>query len=454
LHRLSAESIMRRMGPYVDSIIPDERLPAATSVVVIGGGIIGASAALELATRGIPTVLCEKGHIAGEQSSRNWGWCRQAGRDEREMPLIVQSLRLWRAMNHVIEAETGFRECGVLYVAESESAERHFTAWERMAAPYEIGARIVRGSALEALMPGASRGFRCGLHVPTDGCAEPQRAAPAIARAAQRKGAVIMTHCAVRGVELGGGRVRAVITERGPVVCERVLLAGGAWSSLFCASLGIRLPQVKVLASVLRTAPVAEGPSSCLYMPDLGLRKRLDGGYTVAKGEGHVVPLVPDSLRFFREFRPALRREAGSLNLRVNAQSLRESFVPRRWALDRPSPFEAMRVLDPAPDRNMNQTAMAALRNLFPVFRDIQVVQQWGGYIDVTPDIVPYIGEVDALPGLTIATGFSGHGFGIGPAAGRLAAELAVSASPSVDPAAFRVTRFGHGSPIVLGPEL
>ena len=445
---------MRPMGPTVDSIIPDERLPAATSVVIIGGGIIGTSAALELAARGIPTVLCEKGHIAGEQSSRNWGWCRQAGRDEREMPLIVQSLRLWRAMNHLTEAETGFRECGVLYVAENESAEQHFLAWEKMAAPYELGTRIVRGSALEALMPGASRAFRCGMHVPTDGCAEPQRAAPAIARAAQRKGAVIMTHCAARGIERAGGRVRAVITELGTVACESVLLAGGAWSSLFCASLGIPLPQVKVLASVLRTAPVAEGPSSCLYMSDLGLRRRLDGGYTVAKGEGHVVPLVPDSLRFFREFRPAIAKQAGSLHVRVNTQSLRELFLPRRWALDRPSPFEAMRVLDPDPDEKMNQQAMAALRNLFPAFRDSHVLQQWGGYIDVTPDIVPYIGAVEALPGLTVATGFSGHGFGIGPAAGRLAAELSVGASASVDPAAFRVTRFADGSPITLGPEL
>ena len=78
------------MGPYVDSVTSDEMIPAATGVVVIGGGIIGTSAALTLAERGVPVVLCEKGYIACEQSSRNWGWCRQAGRDVREMPLIVR----------------------------------------------------------------------------------------------------------------------------------------------------------------------------------------------------------------------------------------------------------------------------------------------------------------------------------------------------------------------------
>jgi glycine/D-amino acid oxidase-like deaminating enzyme len=454
LHRASARPIMPRMGPYVDSIVPDEALPAATGVVIIGGGIIGVSAALTLATRGIPTVLCEKAYIAAEQSSRNWGWCRQAGRDEREMPLIVQSLRMWREMNLVTEAEVGFRECGVLYVGQTEADEQHFAAWASMAASYEIGTRVVRGRELDALMPGASRALRCGLYVPTDGCAEPQKAAPAIARAAQRKGAVIIAPCAVRGIERGGGRVRAVVTERGRIVCDSVILAGGAWSGLLCASLGIRLPQVKVLSSVLRTAPVADGPMICAYMADLGLRKRLDGGYTIAKGDGHVVPLVPDSLRYLREFLPAIRKEAGALSPRLTAQSLRELRMPRSWSLDEPSPFESVRVLDPAPDEKMNAAAMAAMRKLFPAFGEVKVVQQWGGYIDVTPDIVPYIGAVDGLPGLTVATGFSGHGFGIGPAAGRLAAQLAVGADPSVDPSAFRITRFADGSPIVLGPEL
>jgi glycine/D-amino acid oxidase-like deaminating enzyme len=73
------------MGPTVDSIVPDEVMPSTTAVVIIGGGIIGTSAALSLTARGIPVVRCEKGQIAGEQSSRNWGWCRQAGRDQREM---------------------------------------------------------------------------------------------------------------------------------------------------------------------------------------------------------------------------------------------------------------------------------------------------------------------------------------------------------------------------------
>ena len=442
------------MGPYVDSVTPDEAIPRSTSVAVIGGGIVGSSAALALAARGISVVLCEKAHIACEQSSRNWGWCRQAGRDEREMPLIVESLRLWRDMDRLTTSATGFRECGVMYVGESEADEARFDAWLAMARPFDIGARMVGGAELKRLMPGAQGEFRCALHVPTDGCAEPQKAAPAIARAAQRMGAVILAHCAVRGLARVAGRVRAVVTERGTIACDAVILAGGAWSSLFCASLGVRLPQLKVLSSVMRTAPLESGPDTCTYMDDLGYRKRADGGYTIARGTGYVVPVVPDALRYLREYLPTIRTEASAMKPRLNAQSWRELTGPRRWPLDRPSPFEKTRVLDPAPNRALNQEAWRAMVRLYPQFAAVPIVQQWAGYIDVTPDVVPYISAVGAVPGLTVATGFSGHGFGIGPGAGRLAADLATGQSPSVDPAPFRISRFSDGSPIVIGPEV
>jgi glycine/D-amino acid oxidase-like deaminating enzyme len=97
------------MPPRVDPVHASSELPAEVDVVVIGGGIIGASTALFLAERGVSVALCEKGRIAGEQSSRNWGWCRKMGRDLAEVPLAVESLRLWEGMNARTQAETGFR---------------------------------------------------------------------------------------------------------------------------------------------------------------------------------------------------------------------------------------------------------------------------------------------------------------------------------------------------------
>ena len=125
-----------------------------------------------------------------------------------------------------------------------------------------------------------------------------------------------------------------------------------------------------------------------------------------------------------------------------------EARTPRRWSLDAPTPFEAVRALDPAPDRGLNAKALSQVKALFPAAANLQVAQAWAGLIDVTPDAVPVISTVDQFPGLTIATGFSGHGFGIGPAAGRLAADLATGARPLVDPQPFRFSRFSDGSKI------
>ena len=126
------------MSPRVDPVHTTSELPAEADVVVIGGGIVGASTALFLAERGVSVALCEKGRIAGEQSSRNWGWCRKMGRDLAEVPLAVESMRLWEGMNARAQAETGFRQTGVIYLCETaEDAAKH-EAWLGQAKAYQI----------------------------------------------------------------------------------------------------------------------------------------------------------------------------------------------------------------------------------------------------------------------------------------------------------------------------
>src|SRR5580704_13055236 len=216
------------MAPRVDPVRSDEALPSRADVVIIGGGIIGTSTALFLAQKGIRAVLCEKGHIAGEQSSRNWGWCRKMARDPRELPLIIESLRLWQGMNELVEAETGFRQAGIMYLAETQAELGQLEAWLDNARQYQLDTRIIsRGEAAE-LMPGLTGAWTGALYTASDGKAEPQKAAPAIAEAARRQGAAIIASCAVRGLETAAGRVAAVVTERGRVACDTVVLAGGA----------------------------------------------------------------------------------------------------------------------------------------------------------------------------------------------------------------------------------
>ncbi len=117
------------MSPPVDLVQSDPDLPARAGIVVIGGGIIGVTTALFLAEKGHSVVLCEKGRIGGEQSSRNWGWCRTMGRDAREIPLAIESLRLWRGMNERTGRETGFRQPGIIYLCETEKEVAAQEAW-------------------------------------------------------------------------------------------------------------------------------------------------------------------------------------------------------------------------------------------------------------------------------------------------------------------------------------
>ena len=248
------------MGPPVDAVACSETLPDSTEVLIIGGGIIGVSAALTLAERGIPVVLCEKGEIGAEQSSRNWGWCRQQGRDPRELPLVIASLARWANMDHRTGEATGFTRCGTLYLAENEQALEDRRAWLVHAQAFDINAQLINAKDTRRLLPGTNRAWAGALHCASDGRAEPSMAAPAIARAAQRAGAFILTNTAVRGLESVGGDSQLVVTERGAIRAQSVLIAGGAWSRLFCRNLGIILPQLKVRASVFKTAPHNNGP--------------------------------------------------------------------------------------------------------------------------------------------------------------------------------------------------
>ena len=433
------------MSPPVDIVQSDPVLPSRAGIVVIGGGIIGTSTALFLAEKGHSVVLCEKGRIGAEQSSRNWGWCRTMGRDAREIPLAIESLHLWRGMNQRINRDTGFRQPGIAYLCETEKEVATQEAWLAEARQYQVDARLLRGSAIDALVPGASTMFVAAMHTPTDGRAEPSQAAPAIAEAARAAGATILTECAVRGIETQVGRVSGVVTERGRIACDSVVLAGGAWSRLFCGNAGIDLPQLKVLGSVFRTAPLSGGPEVTAGGSVFAFRKRLDGGYTIARRNANVADITPDSFRLLLQYLPTLRQNYGEIRLRIGRRFLEEWGTRRTWSLDQATPFEAMRVLDPAPKQATLEEARVALSRAFPVFARMQVAEGWGGLIDVTPDAVPVIGEVAAIPGFFLATGFSGHGFGIGPGAGRLAADLVAGDTPIVDPAPFRFSRFTEG---------
>ncbi|SLN76122.1 NAD(P)/FAD-dependent oxidoreductase [Oceanibacterium hippocampi] len=442
------------MSPPVDPVVPSKGFPEKADVVVVGGGIIGASAAYELAKRGLQVALCEKGRIGAEQSSRNWGYCRQQGRDPAELPLIVESLRIWRSLEAEIGDSVGFHQGGVLYLARDETEVARWEDWLEHARTHQLDTRLLSSRDVDGLVPGGSRSWPGGLWTPSDGRAEPAMAAPAIARAAMRAGASLHVECAVRGIETSAGRVSGVVTERGRIATDAVLCAGGAWSSLFCRRHGISLPQLMIRASVMRTGPGPAITEGGVSTPDFSIRRRQDGGYTIAHGGSGRFDITPDAFRWLFRFWHSYRAESENMKIRFGARFFHELFRSTDWSLDEVSPFEQCRVWDPAPDPAVLERARQKLADAWPILADLRVAEQWAGMIDVTPDAVPVISSVDALPGLFLATGFSGHGFGIGPGAGRLAAELVSGDRPSVDPTPFRFARLADGSSLRPGVEL
>lgn len=265
------------MARALDTIETDQDLPRRTGVVIIGGGVAGVSTALALAEQGVAVTLLEKGRIAGEQSSRNWGWCRTAGRDVAEIPLAVESVRMWGRMAERVGGDVGFRRAGVVYVCETQHEMEGHAAWLETARTYQVGSRLLDADETARLLPGSGRRWAGCLFSPSDGRAEPQHAVPMMAAAARRLGVVIIEGCAARGLDMAGGRVSGVVTERGVIACDAAVLAGGAWSRLFCGNQGVDFPQLRMLGSVMRTMPM-DGPDYAVGGADFAFRKRADGG--------------------------------------------------------------------------------------------------------------------------------------------------------------------------------
>ncbi|MBA8879607.1 NAD(P)/FAD-dependent oxidoreductase [Phyllobacterium myrsinacearum] len=421
-------------------------LPEAADVVVIGGGVVGVFTAYYLARRGVKVALVEKGLIGAEQSSRNWGWCRQQNRDARELPMATRSLGLWDRLASEIGEDPGFRRCGLLYLSNNESEIDGWARWRDFARTVGVTTHML--SSQEASVRGAATGreWKGGVYSPSDGTADPARAAPVVALGIIKAGGTVHQNCAARGIETEAGQVSAVITETGTIRTKTVVMAGGAWASSFCRQLGIRFPQASVRSSILSVAPGAGDLPDALHTSDVSITRRGDGGYTLAiSGRARVDP-TPQQFRFAREFLPMFARRWRSLSPGGFHGWSEGHETLAAWKLDALTPMERNRILEPRPDEGQIRETYQRACKLFPAFKQVPIANAWAGYIDSTPDGVPAIGEVEGLRGFILAAGFSGHGFGISPGAGHLIADLILGAPPIVDPAPYRPERLNKSA--------
>jgi glycine/D-amino acid oxidase-like deaminating enzyme len=247
-------------------------------------------------------------------------------------------------------------------------------------------------------------------------------------------------------LHIEAGRVAGVVTEKGLIRAQAVLCAGGIWSTLLARRHDIRLPQVGVRTSALRTAPAPGTLDGQMMTPTFSARKRVDGGFTIGLRNRGTIDLTVDSLRYARQFFPGylpMRKRLGVEFGRPFWESLK---LGRRWSLDGVSPFERVRVLDPKPNPRILELAIEGARAAFPALRGVGVAESWGGVLDFTPDQLPVISAVDDLPGFYFATGCSGHGFGIASGIGAAAASLLAGDASPFDLHPFRFSRMNDGS--------
>ncbi len=370
---------------------------------------------------------------------------------------MVEANRLWTELASQTNVDIGLVRSGATYLAENEKELRGYADWVPVATAQGVDSVLLDRADLKARFPELAKGgFVGGITTPSDMRAEPWVAVPALAGIAVRDGAVIVEGCAARKLDLEAGRITGLFTEAGRIACSDVVVAGGAWSSLFLRAHGVSIPQLSVRASVGATEPVhlphhgAVGAGKCSF------RTRADGGASLAAGGFHELFIGPDAFRALPKFRAQLMADPfGTRFLPAAPKGYPDAWsTKRQWDEDEVTPFEGTRVLNPKPNAGKLRKVAAEVENLFPEVGPIRYRTMWAGMIDTMPDVVPVVDRVDAIPGLTVGTGMSGHGFGIGPGVGRVLADLVCGDAPGHDLRRFRLSRFSEGKAIERGPAL
>lgn len=419
-------------------------LPRRVDAVVIGGGIVGSAAAYYLAGAGLSVALVERDQVSSQQSGRNWGFVRTQYRDPLELPLAVEALSIWPTLEQELGDAVGWRRNGCVFVAETEEERSAFASWHERTRDVALDARLLSSREVASLLP-SLRGPAAGaLYTPSDGQAEPALATTAFSRAAAHRGVRVLEDCGALAIETSGGRVSGVLTEHGLIRCDIVVCAAGAQSHRLLALLGLSLPQQSVRSTVSLTAPLPRLSEACFCGFGIGLRQRSDGSCIIAADSSSDIDLSLDSFRAARFFLPELLRYRNGFSLRLGrpfVDDLHERLaVPRR---ERTVAGRRPRI--PANQERAEKTS-EAVKRLFAGADGIGIVKSWAGRIDVLPDALPVLDAPGEVGGLIVATGFSGHGFGLGPAVGRHVARLAGGLAPAGILAPLRFDRFARGT--------
>ena len=205
-------------------------LPAEADIVIIGAGIQGCASAYYMTKAGMKVVLIDKSRVAGQQSSRAWGFVRTQMRDPDEIPLMEACKTLWRGLEAELGSDLEWNDGGALYASNSPAIMAYREKWLHSAQPFGLDTRLLSVAEVKNLLPNLASPIIGGLYTKSDGHAEPRKAAAAFAQRAREGGAVILEGCGALSIEKAGGQVSSVVTEWGDIRTKNVLLCAGASS--------------------------------------------------------------------------------------------------------------------------------------------------------------------------------------------------------------------------------
>lgn len=365
-------------------------------VIIIGGGIIGNSTAYYLAQKGCSVIVLEKSDSIGNGgSSRNGGGVRQSGRDKRELPLAMYGVKhLWPYLSEELEMDVEYYQEGNLRLGKTQEHLKILNGLTDSAVSCGLDVKMINADECRQICKYLSDEVIGASWCPTDGHANPLLATLAYYRKARKLGVRFVTGEEVFAIKKIKGVARQVVTADNIYEAETIILAAGYDSRRVASTVGLDVPVHQALLEVLVTE--AQPP---MFYQMLGT--------AMADFYGH--------------------------------QSTHGSFV-----FGGSSGLEGVNRDNGTPSSS-SITASCICRGImkyFPILSDVKIVRTWAGWMDDCADHVPVISKVEEVPGLILACGFSGHGFGIAPTVGTILSEMALDEQTCLDINAFRYDRF------------
>ena len=367
-------------------------------VIVIGGGIVGTSAAFFLRRRGRSVTLLERGLTGQQASGVNFGGIRRQGRVLAQLPMANRALETWRRSRELLGDDVEFLPSGHTRVCYHAHDAEYFHRYALEARAYGLDLEVLEGAAMFRRFPFLSREVLAASISPLDGHANPRLAAPAFARAAARLGASIEENTEIVRVdkEAGGFRVESA---RDIYRSQQLLICAGAWANALSTQFGEPVPLV------------ARGPQMAVTEPVPYVFGSSMGVYTSIKEESVYFRQIP----------------RGNIILGGGPPGPADVATRRAGVL----PINTVRQL-------------AQFRRLVPAMTPLNVIRVWSGVESYLPDAEPIIGASSTTDGLFYGFGFSGSGFQIGPGVGETLAELLDTGRTEIALEPFSVARFAR----------